>query len=124
MPNWSNVIFTDESQFDLQTNDKFVRVWKEESTGNWPQSVTEHHLFLEEKIMMFAGVLLGYLTDLHTFRWSSRMTLGYRDEVLDIYAGVRRLKFHPEHFLDIRLHTAAVCPAFVLMDVNVRLHRT
>ncbi|GFS49453.1 transposable element Tcb1 transposase [Trichonephila clavipes] len=58
--------------------------------------------------MVWAGISLGYRTDLHIFKRCSVTAVRYRDEVLEPI---------------VRLYVAAVGPTFVLMDDNVRLHR-
>ncbi|GBM09194.1 hypothetical protein AVEN_236189-1 [Araneus ventricosus] len=58
--------------------------------------------------MVWAGISLGYRTDLHIYRRGSATAVRYRDEVLDPI---------------VKLHAAAVGPSFVLMDDNARPHR-
>ncbi|GFU71590.1 transposable element Tcb1 transposase [Trichonephila clavipes] len=58
--------------------------------------------------MVWAGISLGYRTDLHIFKRGSVMAVRYRDEVLEPI---------------VRLYTAAVGPTFVLMDDNALPHR-
>ena len=58
--------------------------------------------------MVWAGISLGYRTDLHIFKLGSVTAVRYRDEVLEPI---------------VRLYAAAVGPTFVLMDDNARPHR-
>ncbi|GFU88184.1 transposable element Tcb1 transposase [Trichonephila clavipes] len=58
--------------------------------------------------MVWAGISLGYSTDLHIFKRGSVTAVGYRDEVLEPM---------------VRLYAAAVGPTFVLMDDNARSNR-
>ncbi|KFM83213.1 Transposable element Tcb1 transposase, partial [Stegodyphus mimosarum] len=58
--------------------------------------------------MVWAGISLGYHTDLHIFKRGSLTAVRYRDEVLEPI---------------VRLYAAAVGPTFVLMDDNSRPHR-
>ncbi|GFW86015.1 transposable element Tcb1 transposase [Trichonephila clavipes] len=58
--------------------------------------------------MMWAGISLGYRTNLHIFKRGSVSAIRYRDEVLEPI---------------VRLYAAAVGPTFVLMDDNARPHR-
>ncbi|GBM84008.1 hypothetical protein AVEN_110138-1 [Araneus ventricosus] len=74
---WGNVIFTDESRFALQSDDKSVRVWREQGTRNRPENITEHHAFRGGSIMVWAGILLGYRTDLHIYRQGSVTAVRY-----------------------------------------------
>ncbi|GFX66773.1 transposable element Tcb1 transposase [Trichonephila clavipes] len=58
--------------------------------------------------MVWAGISLGYRTDLHIFKWSSVTVVRYRDEVLEPI---------------VRLYATIVGPTFVLMDDNACPHR-
>ncbi|GBL86205.1 hypothetical protein AVEN_106238-1 [Araneus ventricosus] len=58
--------------------------------------------------MVWAGISLGYRTDLHIYRRGSVSAVRYRDEVLDPI---------------VKLYAAVVGPSFVLMDDNARPHR-
>ncbi|GFX37972.1 histone-lysine N-methyltransferase SETMAR [Trichonephila clavipes] len=58
--------------------------------------------------MVWAGISLGYRTDLHIFKRGSVTAARYQDEVLEPI---------------VRLYAAAVGPTFVLMDDNARPHR-
>ena len=58
--------------------------------------------------MVWAGISLGYPSDLHIFKQGSVMAVQYRDEVLEPI---------------VRLYAAAVGPTFVLMDDNAHPHR-
>ena len=101
-------MFTDESRFALELDVKLVRIWREQSTHNQPQNITKHHAFQGRSIMVWAGILLGYRTNLHSFKRGSVTALRHRDEVLEPIE---------------KLYTAAVGPIFVLMDDNVHPHR-
>ncbi|GFU77387.1 transposable element Tcb1 transposase [Trichonephila clavipes] len=105
----SNLMFTDESRFALEPDDKCIRMWRERRTRNQPQNFTEHHAFQGKSIMVWAEISLGDRTDLHIFKRGSVMAIRYRDEVLESI---------------VRLCAAAVGPTFVLMDNNARPHRT
>ncbi|KFM67774.1 Sodium- and chloride-dependent GABA transporter 1, partial [Stegodyphus mimosarum] len=68
----------------------------------------EHHAFRGGSIVVWAGISLGYRTDLHIFKRGSLTAVRYRDEVLQPI---------------VRLYAAAVAPTFVLTDDNTRPHR-
>ncbi|GBO13200.1 hypothetical protein AVEN_267082-1 [Araneus ventricosus] len=51
--------------------------------------------------MVWAGISLGYRTDLHIYRRGSVLAVRYRDEVLDPI---------------VKLYAAVAGPSFVLMD--------
>ncbi|GFU94551.1 transposable element Tcb2 transposase [Trichonephila clavipes] len=106
--NWGNVMFNDESSIVLKPVDKHIRICHNQGTRNQPQNITEHHAFRGGSIMAWAGISLGYRTDLHIFKRGSVTAVWYRDEVLEPI---------------VRLYAAAVGPTFVLMDDNARPHR-
>ncbi|GFX72383.1 transposable element Tcb1 transposase [Trichonephila clavipes] len=58
--------------------------------------------------MVWAGISLGYHTDLYNFKRSSVTTVRYQDKVLEP---------------TVRLYAAAVGPTLVLMDDNARPYR-
>ncbi|GFV58093.1 transposable element Tcb1 transposase [Trichonephila clavipes] len=101
-------MFTDESRFALEPDDKHIRIQRKQGTRNQPQNITEQHAFRGGNIMVWAGISLGYRTDLHIFKRGFVTAVRYGDEVL-------------EH--TVRLYTATVGPTFVLMDNNARPHR-
>ncbi|GFX37237.1 transposable element Tcb1 transposase [Trichonephila clavipes] len=65
---WINVMFTDESRFALEPNDTRIRIWRKQETRNQPKNITEYHAFRDGSIMVWAGISLGYRTDLHIFK--------------------------------------------------------
>jgi len=83
------VMFSDDSRFVLQPDDKSVRVWREQGTRNRPENVTEHHAFRGERIMVWEWISLRYRTELHIYRRCSVTAVRYRDEVLDPSETVR-----------------------------------
>ncbi|GFU80761.1 transposable element Tc3 transposase [Trichonephila clavipes] len=101
-------MFTDESRFALEPDDKRIKIWRKQGTRNQPQNITEHHAFRGGSIMVWARISLGYRIDLHIFKRGSVTAVRYRDEVLEPIQ---------------RLYAEAVCPTFVLMDDNARPHR-
>ncbi|GFT68272.1 transposable element Tcb1 transposase [Trichonephila clavipes] len=101
-------MFTDESRFALEPDDKRIRIWRKQGTRNQPQNITEHHIFRGGIIMVWPGISLGYRTNLHIFKRDSVTAVRYLEEVLEPI---------------VRLYTAAVGPTFVLMDDNTRRHR-
>ncbi|GFY30232.1 uncharacterized protein TNCV_3091391 [Trichonephila clavipes] len=99
-------MFTDESRFALEPDDKCIRIWRKKETRNQPQNITEHHAFRDRSIMVWAGISLGYRTDLHIFKLGSVTAVRYRDEVLEPI---------------VRLYAALVRPTFFLMDDNAHV---
>ncbi|KFM71950.1 Transposable element Tcb1 transposase, partial [Stegodyphus mimosarum] len=102
-------MFTDESRFALEPDDKRIRIGREQRTRNQSQNATEHHhAFRGGNIMVWAGISLRYRTDLHILKRGPLTDVRYLDEVLEPI---------------VRLYAAAVGPTFVLMDDNARTHR-
>ncbi|GFW86844.1 transposable element Tcb1 transposase [Trichonephila clavipes] len=60
-----------------------IRIWRKQGTRNQLQNITEHHAFRGGSIMVWAGISLGYRTDLHIFKRVSVTAVRYRDEVLE-----------------------------------------
>ncbi|GFU55334.1 transposable element Tcb1 transposase [Trichonephila clavipes] len=100
-------MFTDESRFALEPDDKRIRICRKQGTRNQPQNITEHHAFRGGSIMMWAGISLGYRTELRIFKRGSVRAIRYRDGVLEPI---------------VRLYAAALGPTFVLKDDNARPH--
>ncbi|GFT58400.1 transposable element Tcb1 transposase [Trichonephila clavipes] len=75
---WGNVIFTDESKFALEPDDKRIRIRRKQGTRNQPQNITEHHAFRGGSVMVWDGISLGYHTDLHIFKRGSMTAVRYR----------------------------------------------
>ncbi|GFY03329.1 transposable element Tcb1 transposase [Trichonephila clavipes] len=101
-------MFTDESRFTLELDDKSIRIRRKQGTRNQPQNITEHHAFRGGSIMVWTGISLGYHTDLHIFKRGSVTAVRYPDEVLEPI---------------VRLYAGAIGPIFVLMDDNACPHR-
>ncbi|KFM63379.1 hypothetical protein X975_08812, partial [Stegodyphus mimosarum] len=70
-------MFTDESRFALEPDDKRIRLWRKQRTHNQSQNITEHHAFRGGSIMMWAGISLAYHTDMRTFKRGSLMVVRY-----------------------------------------------
>ncbi|GFW08746.1 transposable element Tcb1 transposase [Trichonephila clavipes] len=105
---WDNVMFTDVSRFALEPDDKRIRIGRTQGKRNQPQNITEHHAFRGGSIMVWAGISLGYRTDLRIFKRGSVTAVRYRDEILEPI---------------VSLYAAIVGPTFALMDDNARSHR-
>ncbi|GFU62352.1 transposable element Tcb1 transposase [Trichonephila clavipes] len=52
---WGNVMFTDDSIFALEPDDKHIKIWRKQGTRNQPQNITEHHAFLGGSTMVCEG---------------------------------------------------------------------
>ncbi|GFU82820.1 transposable element Tcb1 transposase [Trichonephila clavipes] len=76
-------MFTDESRFALEPDDKCIRMWREQGTRNQPQNITEHHAFQGRSIMVWAEISLGDRTDLRIFKRGSVTAI--RADIMDDY---------------------------------------
>ncbi|GFY03267.1 transposable element Tcb1 transposase [Trichonephila clavipes] len=103
---WDNIMFTDESRFALEPADKSIRIWRKQGTRNQPQNITEDHASRGGSIMVWAGISLGYRTDLHIFKRGLRCLVSRRSP--------------RTHFEMIR---CSIGPTFVLTGDNARPHR-
>lgn len=87
-------MFTDKYRFALQSNE-CVRGLEEQGTHNWLENVTEHHAFCGGSIMVWAGISLGYPTNLPIYRCSSVTAVQYQDAFLNaIVKLLQQLVFH------------------------------
>ncbi|GFU26383.1 transposable element Tcb1 transposase [Trichonephila clavipes] len=83
LSDWGNVVLTDDQDLILEPEDKCVRICRKQGTRNQLQNVTEHHAFRVGSIMVWAGISLGYHTDLYIFKRGSVTADRYQDEVLE-----------------------------------------
>ena len=60
-------MFTDESKFVLDQNDERISILREQGIRNQSQNITEQHAFRGGNIMEWAGISLGYRSDLHIY---------------------------------------------------------
>ena len=82
---WASVLFTDESQFTLQSDSGRVLVWREQGTRYNQHNIVERHSFGSGGIMVRAGISLSSHTDLHVFHGGNLTGVRYRDEILDAH---------------------------------------
>ncbi|GBM73355.1 hypothetical protein AVEN_37604-1 [Araneus ventricosus] len=106
MDQWATVLFTDESQFSLNTNFRRTFIWREPGTRYLPSNV--HQIDHYGGLMVWAGIMLDGRTPLHVFERGTVTGVRSRDEILEPY---------------VRLFRGAVSPEFILMDNNARPHR-
>ncbi|GFU16125.1 transposable element Tcb1 transposase [Trichonephila clavipes] len=102
---WGNVMFTDESKFTLEPDDKRIRVRRKQKTRNQPQNITEHHAFRAGSIMVWAGISLGYRTDLHIFKRAYSPELNPNENLWDALGRAVSSRF-PSPVTLIELETA------------------
>ncbi|GFT91394.1 transposable element Tcb2 transposase [Trichonephila clavipes] len=64
---WANVMFSDESRFILSSDSRRVTIWRERGTRFEPRNITERHHFPSRGVMVWTGIMMDGLTDLHFF---------------------------------------------------------
>ena len=105
---WSNVIFTDESRFNLSTNDGRIRVWRRQGERYTDATVLEHDRYGGGSVMVWGGINHHHRTPL--YRVDGNLTgIRYRDEIL-------RPLVIPA--------LQAIGPNAVFMDDNAPCHRS
>ncbi|GFW15384.1 transposable element Tcb2 transposase [Trichonephila clavipes] len=105
---WASVLFTDESRFTMESDSGRLLIWREQRTRYHQSNTVERHSYRGGGILVWAGISLGGLTDLHVFHGGTVTGLRYRDEILDPY---------------VRPYAAAIGNDFILMDNNARPNR-
>ncbi|GFW03820.1 transposable element Tcb1 transposase [Trichonephila clavipes] len=75
-------MFTDESRFALEPDDKRIRIWRKQGTHNQPQNITEPHAFRGRSIMVWVEISLE--VD-RTFVLMDENALPNRADIVDDY---------------------------------------
>ena len=88
MSDWRNFMFTDESRFTLEPDDKCLRIWPEKGTGNQPQNITTR--IPRQK---HYGVGRDYIRILHRPEHLSAAIVRRRLHMSGLYAQAPRLFF-------------------------------
>lgn len=104
---WSQVMFTGESRYSLNSDSRRVIIWREPGTRYQPRNVLERDLYGGGGLMVWGGIMIGSRTPLHVFDRGTVTGQVYRDVILHQY---------------VRLFRGAVGPTFLLMDDNARPH--
>ncbi|GFS67859.1 transposable element Tcb2 transposase [Trichonephila clavipes] len=106
---WSQVLFTDESQFSLESDIRRVLVWRDRGTfRNNPAFVRERSQYRRAGWMVWGGISIGGRTDLHIIRNGTFTGRRYADEILRPY---------------VIPYAVAIGDSFVFQDDNARPHR-
>lgn len=108
LDDWSRVLFSDESRFCLQPDNRRILIWREPGSRNIPRNVREQPQYEGGSLMVWAGISLGGRTDLHFIRGGGLTGQRYLDEILQP---------------TVLPYAGAVGPGFVFMDDNARPHR-
>ncbi|GBN26927.1 Transposable element Tcb2 transposase [Araneus ventricosus] len=79
---WSNVLFTDESRFIVQSDNRRVIIWREHGTRNNPAFVHESVRLGGSGVMVWAGVSINGRNDLYIISNEALTAQRYSDEIL------------------------------------------
>ncbi|GFX99988.1 transposable element Tcb2 transposase [Trichonephila clavipes] len=105
---WSSVLFSDESHFSVQPDNRRIFIWRDRGSRNNPALVHESVRFGGGRVLMYGGISIDGRTDLYIIRDGFLTAPRYRDEIL-------RPIVIP--------YAAAIGDDFILMDDNCRPHR-
>lgn len=105
---WSNVLFTNESRFSVEGNDRRVRVWRRRGHRFRDYAIAEHDRWGGPSLMVWGGISLGGRTDLYVMRGQTMNAQRYLDNI------IRPI---------VLPYAGAIGPDFILMDDNARPHR-
>ncbi|GFX43393.1 transposable element Tc1 transposase [Trichonephila clavipes] len=106
---WSPVFFTDESWFSTRSDSQRVLIWIEIGTRFYTDNIKERHHYGGTGVLVWAGIMLNWRTELQIFNRGSLIGDRYCEEVL---------------LLLVRLFRGAIGPDFIFMDDNTRPPRT
>ncbi|GFV05749.1 transposable element Tcb2 transposase, partial [Trichonephila clavipes] len=79
---WSQVLFTDESRFSLESDTGRVLVWRDRGTRNNPAFVRERSQYRKASWMVWGVISIGGRTDLHIIQNGTLTGRRYADEIL------------------------------------------
>ncbi|GBO29855.1 hypothetical protein AVEN_261543-1 [Araneus ventricosus] len=105
---WGDVLFTDESRFNIQNDSRRAMIWREPGTRYRTPSIVERDHYRGSGLLVWAGIATNCRTYLYVFAGGSVTTVRYRDEILYPLA---------RPFI-AAMRTDAIC-----MDDNARPHR-
>ena len=78
---WGNILWSDESRFNVDFYDWHKRVWRRVGERYVPVTIAEHERYCGCSVLVWAAVSYNHKTDLHTVQ-GNMMALKYRDAVL------------------------------------------
>ncbi|GFX21513.1 transposable element Tcb2 transposase [Trichonephila clavipes] len=105
----SQVLFTDESRFNLECGTRRVLVWRDRGTRNNPAFVHERSQYRRAGWMVWGGISIGGRTDLHIIRNGTLIGRRYADKILR------------PHVIP---YTGAIGDSFIFQNDNARPHRS
>ncbi|GFV59501.1 transposable element Tcb1 transposase [Trichonephila clavipes] len=106
---WGQVLFTDKSRFSLSSDSHRILIWRDRGSRNHPSNIIERDRYGGRGVLVWGGIMLGSLTDLHIFDAGSVNGTRYCNEILLPY---------------VRLFRGAMGLQFLFMDDNAPCHRT
>ena len=104
---WRGVLFTNESRFTVNHNDRRVRVWRRQGERNAECNIIENNRYGGGSVMVWGGISMDGRTDLHVFGRGGINAVRYRDEILEPI---------------VRPFAGAIGQEFILMQDNARPH--
>ncbi|GFS89583.1 transposable element Tcb2 transposase [Trichonephila clavipes] len=104
---WSNVLFSDESRFSVQPDNRRIFIRRDRGIRNNPVFVHESVRFGGGGVLVYGGISIDGRTDLYIIRDEPLTARRYRDEIL------RPI---------VVSYAAAIGDDFILMDDNCRPH--
>ncbi|GFV43964.1 transposable element Tcb2 transposase [Trichonephila clavipes] len=104
---WSCVMFSDESRFNLQSDSHRTLIWRAPGTRYHQENTIERHRYGGAGWLVWGGIILGSRTDLHVQSVTMTGHIHW-DVILEQHA---------------RLFRGAMGAEFLFMDYNARPHR-
>ncbi|GFV82992.1 transposable element Tcb2 transposase [Trichonephila clavipes] len=104
---WSNALFSDESRFSVQPDNRRIFIWRDSASRNKPAFVHESVRFGRGGVLVYGGISIDGRTVLYIIRDGPLTARRYTDEIL-------RPIVVP--------YAAAFGDDFILMDDNCRPH--
>ncbi|GFT84936.1 transposable element Tcb1 transposase [Trichonephila clavipes] len=62
---WSCVMFSSESRFNLQSDSRRTLIWRAPGTRYHQENTIERHRYFAARRLIWGGIILGFRTDLH-----------------------------------------------------------
>ncbi|GFU51760.1 transposable element Tcb1 transposase [Trichonephila clavipes] len=105
---WSSVLFSDESRFSVNLDNRRIFIWRDRGSRNNPAFVHESVKFGSAEVLVYGGISIDGRTYLYIIRDGPLTARRYRDDIL------RPI---------VVSYAAAIGDDFILMDDNCRPHR-
>ncbi|GFW41058.1 transposable element Tcb2 transposase [Trichonephila clavipes] len=79
---WSNILFSDESRFSVQPDNRRIFIWMDRGSRNNPTFVHENVGFGGGGVLVNGGMSIDGCTDIYIIRDGPLTARRYRDEIL------------------------------------------